>query len=470
LNLLNQFEGYIINEKLIDKGDSIILGVSGGPDSMTMLDLFACLKKKYDLDIVIFHLNHMFRKESDEEALFVKTKAKDYDFDVVIEKFNVPRLIKEENISPEEGARETRFRLLSKLAQKLDIKKVAMAHNKDDLVETVFLNLIRGTGLKGLTGIEPMSNNYGLSIIHPLLALSRVDIEHYCEENNLEPRLDHSNKESVYTRNKIRNLILPQIEKEINPGVKDVIYRMAGNIREEEEFLQRFSDASFQDSIIKRDQKSIVLSLSKVQSEECPIRRRIIKNAVSELQGDVTDLYSVHYQAVEGLIISGETGKTIQLKDGNRVRTSYDYLIFEKDIVYKSKKNFSYELPVPGQVRNNKYIINTEIISMDIKWREIALERSKCICDFDKVKFPLTVRNRQEGDCFIPFGMTGNKKVKDFFIDEKISVLKRDEIPLVVDNSGRIIWIAGYRADNRFKVDNETKKLLKIGIIFAGGD
>ncbi len=470
MNLLNQFEDYIINEKLIAKGDSIILGVSGGPDSMTMLDLFACLKKKYALNIVIFHLNHMFRKEADKEALFVKTKAKEYDLHVVIEKFDVPRLIKEENLSPEEGARETRFRLLSKLAKKLDIKKIAMAHNKDDLVETVFLNLIRGTGLKGLTGIEPSSNNYGLSIIHPLLALSRVDIEYYCKENNLEPRIDPSNKETVYTRNKIRNLILPQIEKEINPGVKDVIYRMSKNIREEEEFLQRYSEASFQDSVVKRDQKSIVLSLSKVQGEEYPIRRRIIKNAVSELQGDVTDLYSVHYQAVEGLIKSGETGKTIQLKDDNRVRTSYDFLIFEKNIVYKSENNFSYELPVPGQVRNNNYILKTEIIDMDNQWCEIAMDKSKCICDFDKIKFPLTVRNRQDGDYLIPFGMTGTKKVKDFFIDEKISVLKRDEIPLVVDNSGKIIWIAGYRADNRFKVDNATKKLLKIGIIFAGGD
>lgn len=470
MNLLSQFEDYIINEKLITKGDSLILGVSGGPDSMTMLDLFACLRKKYALDIVIFHLNHMFRKEADEEALFVKTKAKEYKFDVVIEKFDVPRLIKEENISPEEGARETRFRLLSKLARKLDIKKVAMAHNKDDLVETVFLNLFRGTGLKGLIGIEPISSNYGLSIIHPLLALSRVDIEYYCEEENLEPRIDPSNKETVYTRNKIRNLIIPQIEEEINAGVKDVIYRMVGNIREEEGFLQRYSDASFQESIIKRDKKCLILSLSKLQREEYPIRRRIIKNAVNILQGDVTDLYSVHYQAVEGLIISGETGKTIQLKDGNRVRTSYDYLIFEKDNAYKSKEKFSYELPVPGEVRNDNFILKNKIIGMDNQWRKIALERSNCICDLDKIEFPLRVRNRRQGDCFTPFGMTGSKKVKDFFIDEKIPVTKRNQIPLVVDNSGKIIWIAGYRADNSFKVDDQTKKILKLGIIFTGGD
>ncbi len=470
MDLLNQFEDYIISKNLIAKGDSLILGVSGGPDSMTMLDLFACLKKKYALDIVIFHLNHMFRKEAEEEALFVKNKAKEYGLDVVIVKFNVPELIKEEKISPEEGARETRFRILSKLAKKLDIKKVAMAHNKDDLVETVFLNLIRGTGLKGLIGIEPISYNYGLSIIHPLLALSRVDIEYYCKEYNLEPRIDPSNNEAVYTRNKIRNLILPQIEEEINAGVKDVIYRMASNIREEEQFLQRYSEDSFQDSIIKRNEEFIILSLSKLQREEYPIRRRIIKNAVNELQGDVMDLYSVHYQAVEGLIASGETGKIIQLKDANRVRTSYDHLIFEKDDADNSIKKFSYELSVPGEVRNNNFILNTEVIDKDNQWCKIALERSNCICDFDKIEFPLTVRNRRKGDCFIPFGMTGTKKVKDFFIDQKIPVLKRDKIPLVVDNLGKIIWIAGYRADNSFKVDKGTKKLLKLGIIFAGGD
>lgn len=470
LDLLKQFEGFIIREKLICRGDSLILGVSGGPDSMTMMDLFSHVKDKYVLEIVIFHLNHMFRRGAEEEALFVKNKARDYGFKVVIEDFDVPEYIKEESLSPEEGAREIRFNLLAKWAEKFDIKKVAMAHNKDDLVETVFLNLIRGTGLKGLTGIDPVSENYGLTVIHPILGISRKNIEYYCREKGLKPRVDPTNKETVYTRNKIRNLILPQIEEEINSNVKDVIYRMADNIREEENFLQKYSNVHFQDCIISIDEKKIVLSLPKLQREELSIRRRIIKNAVQEFKGNVTDLYSVHYQAVEKLIISGETGKTIQLKDDYLVRTSYNKLIFERDNGLKGDLNFSYKLTIPGKVETNDFILSTEFINMDIQWRKAAIKKNNCICDFQKIESPLIVRNRQEGDYFIPFGMNGSKKVKDFFIDEKVPVKKRDQIPIIVDNNGEIIWIAGYRADERFRVDNETKKLVKLGIIFTGGD
>ena len=470
MDLLEQFENYIIREKLINRGDSLILGVSGGPDSMTMMDLFSHVKDKYDLGIVIFHLNHRFRQEAKAEALFVEKKAKYYGFKVVIEEFDVPEYIKKEDLSPEEGARKVRFKLLAKLAEKLDIKKIAVAHNKDDLVETVFLNLIRGTGIKGLTGIDPVSENYGLTIIHPLLEIPRKSIEYYCREKGLETRLDASNKENIYTRNKIRNLILPQIEEDINASVKDVVYRMANNIREEEDFLQRYSYTHFKDCIVERNEEKIILSLPKLQKEERPIRRRIIQNAVKELKGNIIDLYSVHYQAVEKLIITGETGKTITLKGNNIIRTSYKQLIFEKDKGIQGGFDFSYNLAIPGKIETKDFILSAEFLEMDTQWRKLAVKKNTCICDFGKIELPLIARNRQQGDSFIPFGMKGSKKIKDFLIDEKVPTRKRDKIPIIMDNTGEIIWVAGYRSDDRFKVDNKTEKLVKLGIIFTGGD
>ncbi|MFW6288074.1 MAG: tRNA lysidine(34) synthetase TilS [bacterium] len=470
MDLLNQFEDYIVKEKLVNTGDSLILGVSGGPDSLTMLDLFARIRGKYQLDIVVYHLNHMFREEAKGEALFVKKKAKEYGIKAVIEEFNVPEYIKKENLSPEEGAREARFRLLAKWAKEFDIKKAAVAHNKDDLVETVLMNIFRGTGLTGLCGIKPINENFGLYVIHPLLGLSRKDIEYYCKERSLNPRIDPTNQENIYTRNKIRNLIIPQIEEGINAGVKDSIYRMVGNIRDEEEFLRHYSYAHYQESILENANHRIVLSLPLLQKEEPAVRRRILVNALEDLEGNVKDLYSVHYKALEELIVSGETGKTIQLKEGIRVRTSYDRLLIEKEQFSSETTDFLYELDVPGSVESKKFILSADIIKKIQGWKSLGMQDDICVADIDKVTLPLIVRNRQEGDFFIPYGMNGSKKLKDFFIDEKISVEKRERIPLVADYTGRIIWIAGYRTDDRFKVENKTENLLKLSIVYKGSE
>ncbi|MFP4660656.1 MAG: tRNA lysidine(34) synthetase TilS [Halanaerobiales bacterium] len=470
MDLLNQFEDYIIKEELIDAGDSLILGVSGGPDSLTMLDLFARISEKYQLVLRVFHLNHMFRKEAGDEALFVKKKAEEYGVWAVIEEFNVPEYIKKENLSPEEGAREARFKLIAKWAEKFDIKKVAVAHNKDDLVETVFLNLIRGAGLTGLIGIKPLTQNYGMDVIHPLLGLSREDIEYYCRERDLKPRIDPSNQELIYTRNRIRNLILPQIEETINAGVKDSIYRMASNIRDEEEFLQRYSFARYQQAIVEKNNKRIDLSLILLQKEESVIRRRILICALKDLDGNVTDLYSVHYQALEELILSGDTGKTIQLREDNIVRTSYDRVIIKKESFTDEVNDYLYELEVPGSVETSDFMISSELIKKEQEWRKLAVQGNICLADFNKLSLPLRVRNRQDGDFFIPFGMKGSKKLKDFFIDEKIPVELRDRIPLVVDSKGKILWIAGYRTDDRIKVEHSTEKILKLSIVYKGCD
>lgn len=470
MDLLARFKNYIIREELVEKGDSIILGVSGGPDSLTMFDLFSRIKDEYKLEIVIFHLNHMFRKEAGEEALFVKTFAEEYGFEVVIEEFNVPEFIKKNSYSPEEGARIVRFKLLSTWAKKYDIKKVALAHNKDDLVETVFLNLFRGTGLKGLVGIMPLTKTNNLNIIHPLLDFFRTEIEMYCQERDLKPCHDPSNRNTLYTRNKVRNIIIPQIEKEINPGLKEVVFRMATNIRVEEDFLTELGRDYFQKCFLVKKKDKIILSIEKLYKINKALRRRVVKNALQELQGNAIDLYAVHYKAIEELIISRQTGKTIVLKNNIQVRSSYDHLIFEKNVKLNKGEDFFIKLDIPGEIEWDNYKIRSDLLKKDESWQELVRNKNICICDLDKMESPLIVRNRREGDCFYPFGMNSSKKIKDFFIDEKIALDERDKIPIITDMNGEVIWIAGYRADNRFRVDDLTKKILKIGIFFTGGD
>ena len=283
----------------------------------------------------------MFRQEAFAEAEYVKKVAEGYGLEVIVEEFNVPEYIEKHGYSPEEGARLARFHFLEKWAGKYEIKKIALAHNKDDLIETVFLNIFRGTGLKGLAGIPPLTERNNILIIHPLLVFFRQEIEEYCRERNLNPCYDRTNEELIYTRNKLRNKIIPELEKEINPGLKGVVYRMALNIREEEAYLSKLGLEKYKKCILERKKESLILSLEMLEKEDKAIRRRIVQNAISELKGNDLDLYAIHYQAIDDLILSGQTGKFITLPDNIQVRRSYESLIFEirQQEVQEEEKN-----------------------------------------------------------------------------------------------------------------------------------
>lgn len=468
--LLERFKGYIIKENLIEKGESILLGVSGGPDSLTMLDLFCRIKDECELELLVFHLNHMFRQEAFAEAEYVKKVAEGYGLEVIVEEFNVPEYIEKHGYSPEEGARLARFHFLEKWAGKYEIKKIALAHNKDDLIETVFLNIFRGTGLKGLAGILPFTERNNILIIHPLLDFFRQEIEEYCRERNLNPCYDRTNEELIYTRNKLRNKIIPELEKEINPGLKGVVYRMALNIREEEAYLSKLGLEKYKKCILERKKETLILSLEMLEKEDKAIRRRIVQNAISELKGNDLDLYAIHYQAIDDLILSGQTGKFITLPDNIQVRRSYESLIFEirqQEVQEEEKIEL---LEIPGEAEWGNFYFKAGILPVTDKWKEMTGNKNICLCDLKKVSGPLTIRKRKEGDFFYPFGLKGSKKLKDFFIDEKIPVTERDRIPIVADSTGNIIWIAGYRVDGRFKIGEDTEEILKIEIENTGGD
>ena len=316
----------------------------------------------------------------------------------------------------------------------------------------------------------PLTKTGDLNIIHPLLDFSRAEIENYCQERRLNPCQDPSNRNTLYTRNKIRNIIIPLIEKEINPGLKEAVSRMTANIREEEMFLAQLGREHFQKCLLEKHKDKIILSIEILNKESKAIRKRIIRNAFQELQGNVIDFYRVHYQAVEELIVSRQTGKILVLSDNIQVKSSYDHLIFQQNVGLNKEDDFSFKLDIPGLIQWENFIIETEIFLKDTNWLKLIRNKNVCICDLSKVEKPLIVRNRREGDYFYPFGMKNSKKIKDYFIDEKIALDKRDKIPIVTDQNGDVIWIAAYRADNRFRVDDSTKKILKIGINFRGGD
>ncbi len=461
MSLLEKFRSYCQNNKLIKKEDRVLLGVSGGPDSLAMLDLFSRIQDEFNLQLYVFHLNHMFREEAAQEAAFVAETCKKYKIEAFIRKIDVPALIRNEGLSPEEAARKARFQFMEEKSDELDVKKIALGHNRDDQVETVLLHLCRGSALKGLTGINPLTYYKDKFIIHPLLDISSYKIEEYCKKRGLEPCRDTSNEKTIYTRNKIRHKVIPYIEGEINPGFKDVIIRMAGILREEEDFLEQIAAQKMQEAIIHKKSNKIILSVKYLRELAVVIRRRVIQNIINKLCGEVTDLYYEHLSNIDVFIREANTGKEICLPHGIRMRRVYNKLIIQKGEFENEKHNYNFKLKVPGEVNlpdNSK--IKTKLMKKDAQWLQKAVKENTCLCDYDKIREPLFVRTRKPGDKIQPLGMKGIKKLKDFFIDEKVLPEKRDNIPLIVDDPGRIIWIAGMRMNDKFKVTDETENII----------
>jgi|AntRauTorckE6833_2_1112554.scaffolds.fasta_scaffold00904_12 tRNA(Ile)-lysidine synthase len=460
-NFKKRFEENYNNKNLIEHNDSLLLGISGGPDSLTMLDLFYKIKDKYNLKLTVFHLNHSFRKEADNEAKFVKKICNQRNIEHIIKKFDVPDYVKTNNLSPEEGAREVRFKFLKDIYDKRNIDKICLAHNKDDNVETVLFNIFRGSGTRGLLGIKDSISLYGMKIIHPLLLFYRSEILDYCEINDLSPVFDPSNDSNLYSRNRIRNNILPMIEKQINPNVKKSVIRLSDIIMEDYDFIDKHAKNSLKKVLIEKNSKRYVFNLDKTKDLHPAIIKRIINTVLVDIKGNIDNFYYKHYNYIIEFIKNNKTGDLLELPDDIKLKISYNKLLVFKGTLDIDK---SFEKSIDSEGSFNlpfEQGINFEIINKKIDWRNYN-ENNICLVDFNKVIFPLKVRNRRDGDKFIPLGMNGHKKVKDFFIDQKVPDYLRDKIPILFNGDGKLIWICGYRMDDRFKLKKSSKKILLI--------
>mgnify|MGYP006285757993 FL=1 len=461
MDFLERFKENLSDKHLVNNNDKLLLGVSGGPDSLTMLDLFYKIKEDLNLSLLVFHLNHSFREESDEEAEFVKRFCDKRQIEAIIKKYDVPHYIKENNLSPEEGAREVRFKFLKEIYQKRDFDKISLAHNKDDLVETILFNIFRGTGMRGLKGIEDKLKYNGMELIHPILIFYRSEILDYCKYNNLNPVFDPSNESNLYSRNRIRNNILPLIENQINENAKKVIAQMSETIKEDYAFIQTHSHKLLEDILMEKSAEKYILNLKELKEIHPAIIKRILNIILKELKGNVDNFYYKHYSDIIRFIEENKTGDILDLPDNINLKISYDKLFVLKG-AFESKETYSQKITEEGEYTlpfNQKLVLEFKDDKLD--WRNYK-DKNYCLIDYDKVTFPLKVRNRKQGDKFIPLGMEGHKKVKDFFIDSKVPDYKRDEIPLLFDNNNRLIWICGYRMDDRFKLEEDSKKTILV--------
>lgn len=280
---------------LIEENDHIILGVSGGPDSTCLFHIFLNLQKEIKFTFTVCHINHGIRKEAIEDEKYVEGMCKQYNIPYFVKKENVLEKAEQEKVGTEEMGRKVRYAFFSEIQKQVGANKIATAHTKNDLVETVMMNLLRGTGLSGLKGIEAIRDNL---YIRPLIECKREEIEEYCEENKLNPKIDKTNFENIYTRNKIRNELIPYIEKEFNPNIIESVARMADIIQEEDKYLEQITKQAYEEILISKDNKEIVLDLKKFNSIDLVIKNRIVLYTITMLFGTSSGIEKKHIEDI----------------------------------------------------------------------------------------------------------------------------------------------------------------------------
>lgn len=264
---------------LIEKNDKIVIGVSGGPDSICLLHVLYGLKEKLGIEIVVAHVNHMLRDVADLETEYVQSFCKKLGIECYVKKADILEISKTQKKGTEEVGRQVRYDFFDEVAKKTNSNKIATAHNSNDRAETVILNILRGSGLSGLKGIKPIRDN---KYIRPLINTDRQDIENYCNDNKLEPKYDKTNNENIYTRNKVRNTVIPYIKKEFNPNIIKTINRLSSLATEENEYLQAITKQEFENLLIEKTE-NIILDLHKFNSLNLVIKRRLILYTINEV-------------------------------------------------------------------------------------------------------------------------------------------------------------------------------------------
>jgi len=441
------------------EGVRVLVAVSGGIDSMALLSALSELDSEFDLELHIAHLDHGLRgKSSAEDAEFVRSKVKKLNLPFVVDKRPVDRKIKGKRQSLEEAARSVRYDFLDEVARKKGADFVALGHNRNDQAETILMHVIRGAGLRGLGGMEELKSEY----IRPLLRTSRDDIVDYAKEVNLDYRLDKTNKDTSFTRNRIRHDLIPTLKEEYNPGVMDSLIRLGDIARRAQSFIEKNIDDVLDELLTDSTDKKVCFTRRKLLELHPHLQRAVLRKLVQEFKGTRRD---IAYHHIEELVdkLREEPASTSLDLPGVKFSLDRDRACFSDPGERREPAKFSYEV-YPDQdveIEESDLKINFEVREARDKKDKSRFSSNRLIeaVDWHKVERPIYVRNRSEGDRFVPLGMDGQKKIKDFFIDLKVPLRERNQVPLVCDETG-IIWVVGYRIDDRYKIDDKTDVIL----------
>lgn len=457
-SLEKKIDKIVVEQRLITS-DKIILGLSGGPDSICLLSILSKLSNVHQFKLYPVHINHMLRgNESEDDEHYCREVCENLGLNIQVFRFDVTRISNEKKISIEETARELRYECFRNIAKHLNGALIAVAHNKNDQAETLLMRIARGTGIEGLRGMEFKNGD----IIRPLLSTSRNEIEDYCHKNNLMPRIDSTNLKNIYHRNKIRLDLIPYMEEKLQVNVSEALFRLSQNAKADFEYLDYCAKRDYDLCKIEEGKTQIKLDLKSLSKLPYGAINRIIKNSIIKIKGSTKNIEAVHLNNVCDLIINGRTGSIIQLPMGIRVLKSYECVKLYIEHEGNSKSSLeTAQLIIPGETfLESGHSFITEIVTKE--------DYTKCkendyiqYFDFDALSGGIIIRSRSSGDYIYPYNGNGRKKLKDFFIDSKINQEKRDIIPLLAYKN-EIIWIVGLRTSDNFKVTENTNRVLKV--------
>jgi tRNA(Ile)-lysidine synthase len=499
---------FIQRYSLISRKELVVVGVSGGADSVCLLHVLAKWRKGLGIKLHIAHLNHQLRGvESEADAEYVSNLAGSLGIPITVDRQDVAAYRVERNCSIEEAARELRYAFLARVAREVGANRIAVGHTRDDQVETILMHILRGTGITGLCGLAPCSplayDSQGMSlratcpprlgrrersnllVIRPLLDITREETASYCQEHQLEPRIDSSNLSPSFFRNRLRLHLLPLL-RQYNPSVDQALLRLADIAKEDNAFIEQQASEVW-DEVARQENNTIYLDKKKVAGLPIALQRHLLRAAVTKLAGDSRDIEASHIEAARSLL-NKPASKRISLPHSFICHGGYNELVITRlPSVIASEAKQSQLPPCPFPPLPGEFPLKVPGKTVFPGWKVIAsvvrervaspssrgtLSTSERTCqsnlvahfDFHKTGTALSVRQRRPGDRFQPLGMSMPKKLYEFMVDAKIPRSWRSHIPIVCSPQ-QIIWVVGWRIDDRVKTTEASKEILRLEFI-----
>ncbi|MBP9038191.1 MAG: tRNA lysidine(34) synthetase TilS [Candidatus Syntrophosphaera sp.] len=443
-----KLRNYIREKNLFSAEVKLLLGVSGGSDSIALLYLFSLLRSEIDITLLAVHINHQLRgEESEADAVLVRD---------ICQKLGVPLIVRKINLTDksENQARQKRFEAFQQVLDAYQFDYIVTGHHSNDQTETMLLNLFRGAGLSGLAGLRPRSGK----VLHPLLCFSKKELQDLLVEAQIPWREDSSNQELNYRRNWIRHKLLPLLEQEINPQISTSLGTQAEIFADAEDMILKRMKSLLKKVVLEQDNQKVILSLSALKHFSKLEQYYIIREVIAEISGSRRDFFAHNFENIINLY-SAEGSKKVSLNNGIEAVKEYDKLIIK----------FSEEsqpIPEPIVVEEDRSRVVWGDYRFSFKVLKVlpncfSRDPLTVYIDADKIKYPFVIRSRKPGDRFIPFGMKQMVKLKDFLINCKVSKYERDYIP-IFDDGEKIFWVTGKRLDQRVAIDDNSTRFLHI--------
>lgn len=451
--MTDKIKAYIQKHHMIAEGDTVIAGVSGGADSVCLLLLLLKMQRDMKFEVRVVHVEHGVRGAAGrEDALFVERLCADRGVSFVRFDYDVPKIAAQKGISVEEAGRQLRYRAFETEALKYESPKIAVAHNKNDSAETMLYNLARGSEAAGIAGIAPVRGK----VIRPLLCVERAEIEAWLKERRQDFRTDATNFETIYTRNIIRHQVMPVL-RQLNPAAVKHMAKTANAVREMQEYMA-FEERRIEKRAVVYGRDSVRIIKEQIADQPMVMKRLLCYETLAAFAGSKKDISSVHVEALCGLL-DLQVGKIVVLPYGLYAKRNYDGILIQR----KNREETNSDVKETAEEiwLTECADFTCRVFDVPKIWKDFPKKKYTKWLDYDKIKDKLCVRGRRPGDFFYLKEDGSCKKLKQYFIDEKIPQEQRDKIILVADAS-HIVWIVGYRISAGYKITENTRRVLSV--------